>query len=274
MYYLFVDFDFLKTYGIEMVAGRSFNKLMQTDAESTFLINEKAVNAFGWARSEEAIGKKLKAGFQREGEIIGVYKDFHYRSLQTPIEPLILAIVPWRFNHISLKLNTTELPATMAFVEKKWQELFPGNPYAYSFLDEEFDKQYTADEKMGRTFLFFTGIAIFIACLGLFGLATYVARQRTKEIGIRKVMGASVTGIVALLSMDFVKLIIVSALISTPLSYLLISKWLENFAFRIDIGWVTFVVAGIAILTIALLTVSFQSIKAALMNPVESLRTE
>ena len=275
MYYMFVDPDFLKTYGIEMRAGRAFNKGMQTDIENGFLINEKAVEAFGWASAEEAIGKKMNAGFGREGgEIIGVYKDFHYKSLQTQIEPLVMAIVPWRFNYISLKINTSDLPATMAFVESKWNELFPGSPYEYSFLDEEFDRQYAADERIGRTFLVFTGIAIFIACLGLFGLATFIAQQRTKEIGIRKVLGASVSGIVGMLSGDIVKLVVVSTFIATPLAYLAVRKWLENFAFHIEIGWVTFVVAGLTILTIALLTVSSQAIRAALMNPVKSLKSE
>jgi putative ABC transport system permease protein len=274
MYYLFTDFDFLKTYGIQIVAGRDFDKTIQTDKESAFLINEKAVAAFGWATPEEAIGKKLEAGFGRDGEIIGVYKDFHYRSLQAPIEPLVVATVPWRLNTISLRLNTKDLPATMAFVQQKWQELFPQNPYEYSFLDEEFNKQYRADEKIGRTFLVFTGIAIFIACLGLFGLATFVAQQRTKEIGVRKVLGASVTSIVGLVSKDFVKLVVVSFVIATPLSYVLISKWLENFASRISIGWLTFIIAGMALLVIALLTVSYQSIKAAVANPVKSLRSE
>ncbi|PSR55130.1 hypothetical protein AHMF7605_17270 [Adhaeribacter arboris] len=274
MYYLFTDFDFLKTYGIKIVAGRDFDKTIQTDKESAFLINEKAVTAFGWATPEEAIGKKLDAGFGRDGEVVGVYKDFHYRSLQAPIEPLVLAIVPWRLNTISLRLKTNELPATMAFVQKKWQELFPQNPYEYAFLDEEFNKQYQADEKIGRTFLAFTSIAIFIACLGLFGLATFVAQQRTKEIGVRKVLGASVANIVSLVSKDFVKLVFISFVIATPLAYILISKWLENFASRISIGWLTFAIAGIALLLIALLTVSYQSIKAALANPVKSLRSE
>ncbi|MDQ4139821.1 MAG: ABC transporter permease [Bacteroidota bacterium] len=274
MYYLFTDFDFLKTYGIQIIAGRDFDKTIQTDKETAFLINEKAVSAFGWATPEEAIGKKLAAGFGRDGEIIGVYKDFHYRSLQAPIEPLVLAVVPWRLNTISLRLNTKDLPATMAFVQKKWQELFPQNPYEYSFLDEEFNKQYQADEKIGRTFLVFTGIAIFIACLGLFGLATFIAQQRTKEIGVRKVLGASVANIVSLVSKDFVKLVLVSFVIATPLSYVLIQKWLENFASRIAVGWEVFAVAGLALLAIALLTVSYQSIKAALANPVKSLRTE
>jgi putative ABC transport system permease protein len=274
MYYLFTDFDFLKTYGIKIIAGRDFDKTIQTDKESAFLINEKAIKAFGWTTPEEAIGKKLAAGFGGEGEIIGVYKDFHYRSLQAPIEPLVLAIVPWRLNTISLRLNTKDLPATMAFVQQKWQELFPQNPYEYAFLDEEFNKQYLADEKTGRTFLVFTGIAIFISCLGLFGLATFVAQQRTKEIGVRKVLGASVTNIVGLVSKDFVKLVVISFVIATPLSYALISKWLENFATRIAIGWTTFALAGLALLAIALLTVSYQSIKAALANPVKSLRNE
>lgn len=274
MYYLFIDFDFLKTYGIQIVAGRDFDKTIQTDKESAFLINEKAVTAFGWSTPEEAIGKKLAAGFGGEGEIIGVYKDFHYRSLQAPIEPLVMAVVPWRLNTISLRLSTKDLSATMAFVQQKWQELFPQNPYEYTFLDEEFNKQYRADEKIGRTFLVFTGIAIFIACLGLFGLATFVAQQRTKEIGVRKVLGASVASIVSLMSKDFIKPVIISFVIATPLSYVLISKWMDNFASRIAIGWVTFALAGLALLVIALLTVSYQSIKAALANPVKSLRSE
>lgn len=274
LYYLFVDFDFLKTYGIEMVAGRSFNKSFQTDAESAFLINEKAVKALGWATSEEAIGKKLKAGFGREGEIIGVYKDFHYRSLQAPIEPLALAIVPWRFSYISLKMNTKELSSTMAFVEKKWHELFPRNPYEYSFLDEEFNKQYIADENTGRTFLAFTGIAIFIACMGLFGLATFTAKQRTKEIGIRKALGASVASVVVLLSKDFIRLVIIAIVIATPVAWYAMDRWLEGFAYRIEIGWWMFALAGLLAIVIALLTVSFQSVKAALMNPVKSLRSE
>jgi putative ABC transport system permease protein len=274
MYYLFTDFDFLQTLEVGMAAGRPFNKSIQTDAESSFLINEKAVKAFGWASPEEAIGKKLDAGFGREGEIIGVYKDFHYRSLEAPIEPLVLAIQPWRFRYLSLRLNTKNLPETMAFVQQKWQELFPQIPYEYSFLDEEFNRQYRTDEKIGRTFLVFTCIAICIACLGLFGLATFVARQRTKEIGVRKVLGASIANIVGLLSKDFVKLVIISLVIATPASYLLIDKWLNNFASRISIGWITFAIAGITILVIALLTVSFQAIKAAIANPVKSLRTE
>jgi putative ABC transport system permease protein len=274
MYYLFVDFDFLKLYNIAVVAGRAFNKNLASDAETAFMINEKAVRAFGWASAEEAIGKKLSTGFGRDGEIIGVYKDFHYRSLQAPVEPLVMAVNAERFKHISLKVQTNEVAATMAFVENKWKELFPNHPFEYFFLDEEFNKQYAADEKIGRTFLVFTSIAICVACLGLFGLATFTAQQRTKEIGVRKVLGASVPNIVLLLSKDFTKLVFIAFLIATPLSYVLIGKWLENFASRINIGWEAFIVAGIGVLLIALLTVSYQSIKAALMNPVKSLRNE
>ncbi|WP_197901553.1 FtsX-like permease family protein [Rhodocytophaga rosea] len=274
MYYLFVDFDFLKLYNIGTVAGRAFDKNIITDAENAFMINETALKAFGWVLPEEAIGKKLGAGFGRNGEIIGVYKDFHYRSLQAPIEPLIMAVNVDRLNHISLKVQTKDLPATMAFVEKKWQELFPNHPYEYFFLDEEFNKQYAADEKIGRTFLVFTSIAICVACLGLFGLATFTAEQRTKEIGVRKVLGASASNIVLLLSTDFTKLVLIAFLIATPVSYVLINKWLENFASRIEVGWDAFIIAGILVFIIALLTVSYQSLKAALMNPVKSLRNE
>jgi putative ABC transport system permease protein len=247
---------------------------MATDAQQAFMINEQAVKAFGWAKPEDAIGKKLHTGFGRDGEIVGVYKDFHYRSLQSPIEPLVMAVNTDRLSNISLKVQTTDLPATMAFIEKRWQALFPSHPFEYFFLDEEFDKQYAADEKIGRTFLVFTSIAIMVACLGLFGLATFTAEQRTKEIGVRKVLGASVPNIVLLLSRDFTKLVIIAFLIATPVSYVLIGKWLENFASRINVGWQTFLMAGLAVLVIALLTVSYQSIKAALANPVKSLRNE
>jgi putative ABC transport system permease protein len=274
MYYLFVDFDFLQLYNIGMVAGRAFDKSIATDAENVFMINEKAVKAFGWASPEEAIGKRLHAGFGRDGEIIGVYKDFHYRSLQAPVEPLVMAVNTDRLRHISLKVQTKDLASTMAFVENKWKELFPNHPFEYFFLDEEFNKQYAADEKIGRTFLVFTSIAICVACLGLFGLATFTAEQRTKEIGVRKVLGASVPNIVLLLSKDFTRLVFIAFLIATPLSYVLIGKWLENFASRISIGWEAFIIAGAGVLLIALLTVSYQSIKAALANPVKSLRNE
>jgi putative ABC transport system permease protein len=162
----------------------------------------------------------------------------------------------------------------VTFIESKWKELFPNHPFEYFFLDEEFNKQYAADEKIGRTFLVFTGIAIGVACLGLFGLATFTAQQRTKEIGVRKVLGASVPTIVLLLSREFTKLVIIAFLIATPLSYVLIGKWLENFASRIGISWDIFIIAGVGVLLIALLTVSYQSIKAALANPVKSLRSE
>lgn len=274
MYYLFVDFDFLQLYNIGTVAGRAFDKEISTDAQTAFMINETAVKAFGWASPEEAIGKKLNTGFGRDGEIIGVYKDFHYRSLQSPIEPLVMAVNTGRLSNISLKIQTKDVASTMAFVENKWQELFPNHPFEYFFLDEEFNKQYAADEKIGRTFLAFTSIAICVACLGLFGLATFTAEQRTKEIGVRKVLGATVPNIVLLLSKDFTKLVIIAFMIATPVSYLLISRWLENFASRISIGWEIFIIAGAAVLLIALLTVSYQSIKAALANPVKSLRNE
>jgi putative ABC transport system permease protein len=272
MYYLFTDFDFLETYQIGMVAGRPFDKTIKTDATSAFIINEKAVKAFGWSSPEVAIGKTLATGFGRKGTIVGVYKDFHYRALQAPIEPLVMAINEGQFHNISLRLKTEDVSTTLSFVRNKWQELFPNTPYEYSFLDQQFDQQYKSDENTGRTFLVFTCIAICIACLGLFGLSTFVAQQRTKEIGVRKVLGASVAAIAALLSKDFVKLVVVAFLIAVPASYILINNWLESFATRIAIDWQIFAIAGIAILAITLITISFQSIKSALADPVKSLR--
>jgi len=210
----------------------------------------------------------------RKGKIIGVMKDFHFRSLQTDIKPLSMRIEPNGCGLVSIKVSANNLPKTIAAIESKWNTLIPARPFSYFFMDEFFDKQYRSEQRFGKLFLNFAVLAIIISCLGLLGLASYSTMQRTREIGIRKILGASVPNIVNLLSKDFLKLVAVAVIIASPLAWYAMHTWLQDFAYRISIGWWVFVVAAFAATLIALMTVSFQAIKAAVSNPVKSLRTE
>jgi putative ABC transport system permease protein len=269
----FVDFDYVPLYQIKMVAGRPFSREFGTDTTQAMLLNEAAVKMFGYSSPEQAIGKKFKQ-WGREGKIVGVMKDFHFRSLQQPIKPLSMRIQPNNSGLISINLNAANLPATIAAIESKWKTLVPNRPFSYFFLDEYFDKQYRAEERFGKLFLNFAILAIFISCLGLLGLASYSTIQRTKEIGIRKAMGATVSNIVNLLSKDFLKLVILAFIIATPIAGYSMYKWLQNFEYRSNFSWYVFALAGLLAVIIAFITVSFQAIKAAVANPVKSLRTE
>lgn len=269
----FVDFDYIKQYDMKIVAGRAFSRDFLTDTTQAMVINETAVKLFGYTSPQQAIGRRFKQ-WGREGKIIGVIKDFHFRSLQQDIKPLTMRIEPGGSNLVSVKISTANLPATLAAIENKWKTTIPNRPYSYTFLDEIFDRQYRAEERFGKLFFNFAVLAIFISCLGLLGLAAYSTLQRTKEIGIRKVMGASVSGIVNLLSKDFLKLVIISFFIAAPAAWYFMNQWIQGFAYRTPIAWWIFVVAGIAALVIALATISFQAIKAAVTSPVKSLRSE
>jgi len=275
MCHMYFDDDFIPEYGIDMVAGRAFQKEMKTDFMGAFLINEAAVKAFGWSRPEEALGKRLKTGYGgRVNPIIGVTKNFHYRGLQSEVEPLVMEFLPSTFNYITLSIDISDLKDTLASVRSQWKALWPGNPFEHFFLDTDFDQQYRADEQIGNIFGIFTFLGLFIACLGLLGLASFTAESRTKEIGIRKVLGASVREIVVLLSRQFTKWILMANCIAWPVAYYFMDRWLKNFAFRIDMGVWTFVLSGFFVLSIAILTVCYQTIKAAIANPVDSLRYE
>jgi putative ABC transport system permease protein len=275
MFHMYFDDDFIPDYGIEMVAGRAFQKGMSTDIGGAFLVNEAALKAFGWASPEEALGKRLQTGYGgRINPIIGVMKNFHYRGLQNEVEPLVMEYYPERFRYITLSIDISKLKEILVFVESQWKALFPGNPFEGFFLDTDFDRQYRADEQVGRIFGIFTLLGLFIACLGLLGLASFMAESRTKEIGIRKVLGASVTKIVLMLSKEFTKWVLLANCIAWPVAYYFMDRWLKNFAYRINIDIVTFLLSGLLVLGIALLTVSFQSFKAARANPVDSLRYE
>ncbi|MCK6559026.1 ABC transporter permease [candidate division KSB1 bacterium] len=273
-----VDHSFIDTYGIQMAAGRNFSVDFPTDSTAAFILNETAVRKIGWPSPEAAIGKPFQYG-NRQGRIIGVVKDFNYESLQQPITPVVLLIAPQSFNSISVKIRAeqpADITATLEFLKQKWQEFRPNFPFQYSFIAERYEQLYQNEHRLGRIFGAFSLLAIFIACLGLFGLASYTAEQRTKEIGVRKVLGASLGNIVFLLSKEFARLVAVATLVSWPLAYFAMSRWLQEFAYRININHqsLTFLLAALLALAIALITVSFQSLKAALANPVEALRYE
>ncbi len=275
MFHLHFDADFVPNYGIEMVAGRPFMKEMKTDFMGAFLINEAAVKAFGWTNPDDALEKRLQTGYGgRINPIIGVTKNFHFRGLQTEVEPLVMEFLPWSFNYITISMNITHIKETMTFVESQWKILFPENPFESFFLDMDFNRQYKADEQAGSIFSIFTLLGLIIACLGLFGLASFMAESRTKEIGIRKVLGASTPGLVVMLSKQFTKWVILANCVAWPIAYVFIDRWLKNFAYRSNIGIGIFVFSGALALFIAILTISFQSVKAAASSPVKALKYE
>jgi len=269
----FVDFGYMEQYKIKILAGRAFSRSFGTDTTQAMVLNEAAVKMFGYSSPEQAIGKKFKQ-WGREGKIIGVMKDFHFRSLQQEIKPLSMRIEPDNCGLVSVNVSAANLSSTVSAIENKWKKYIPNRPFSYFFLDEYFDKQYRSEERFGNLFLNFAVLAIFISCLGLLGLASYSTIQRTKEIGVRKVMGASVANIVGLLSKDFLKLVLISFFIAGPVAGYFMYKWLQDFAYRVNLSWWVFLAAGVLAMLIALFTISFQAIKAAVTNPVKSLRTE
>ncbi len=269
----FVDYNFLKQYGLDVIAGRPFSKTFATDFKESMIINEAAVKHLGFANAREAIGKQF---WQRGGTgvVIGVVKDFHFHSLHEEIQPLTMQITPGFFTFITLSISSDNLQQTVSTLEKKWAALVPGLPMIYSFTDETFNAQYIAEARFGKLFLCFSSLAILISCLGLLGLSSFSTTLRIKEIGIRKVLGASSAGIVQLLTKEFFILVIIAFLIASPIAWILMNHWLNDFPYRINISLLYFVMAGLLALLIAFATISFQAIKAAVANPVKSLRSE
>jgi len=266
-----VDEDYISTMGIKLIDGRNFSKQMATDT-AAIIVNEAFVNKFG---HKDPLSQTVYRDFDkvRPFHIIGIVKDFNFESLHSKISPLALVYSPDN-GAISVRLHTANLTALMSQIENKWKRLSPNQQFAYSFMDEDFDATYRSEQRIGTIFISFSTLAIVIACLGLFGLAAYAAEQRNKEIGIRKVLGASVSGIVGMLSMDFIKLVLISILIATPIAWWTMNKWLQDFAYRVNIQWYILALAGVIAIFIAFITISFQSIRAALSNPVDSLRSE
>ena len=268
-----VDHDFLDVYDLTLIAGRNFSPAFATDSTEAFLINETASRAFGFATPEDALGMSLQEWGQ-QGQVIGVVSDFHYTSLRRAIEPMNFLLGDSIARFLTVRIATDDLSPTVTAIETVWQRLAPHRPFDYRFLDASFDAQYRAEQRFGQIAGTFTGLAILVACLGLFGLATFMAEQRTKEIGIRKVLGATLPQLLILLSREFAVLVVFAVAVATPIAYTLMNRWLEAFAYRIEIPWQTFLIAGLTALGIALATVSYQSIKAALADPVKALRYE
>jgi putative ABC transport system permease protein len=275
--YVAVDYDFIPTYGISLAAGRNFSREYGTDT-SNFIINESAVKAIGWKDAGQAVGKDFKYG-QFTGHIVGVVKDFHFESLHQAITPLVFVLPPpgknqTFYNYISVKLSGNHINSTLNTIKNTWEKFSPDLPYQYTFLDENFSKLYASEQRQETIFTTFACIAIFIACLGLLGLSAFAISQRVKEIGVRKVLGANTTTIVSLLSKDFLKLVLIAAVIAFPVAWYVMHNWLQDFAYRISIQWWVFIIAAVVAALIALITVGMQAIKAAMVNPVKSLRSE
>jgi putative ABC transport system permease protein len=269
----FVDYDFLKQYEISVLAGRAFSKQFGSDLKESILINEAAVKSLGYANPQEVIGKRFSQ-LNVNGLVIGVVKDFHFQSFQEQIQPLVLRVAPGFFTFLTLNVSGENMLERMELLEKKWKELAPDLPLIYFFADKAYNHQYVEEQRFGNLFIGFTSFAILISCLGLVGLTAFSITRRTREVGVRKVMGASVAGVIGLLSLDFIKLVFVSILVASPIAWYVMHQWLMEFAYRIKISPWVFVLAGFLALFIAIVTVSFQAIKAALLNPVKALRSE
>jgi len=273
--FITADFDFIPTYGIEVAAGRNFSRDFPTDT-SNFLINETAVQALGWRDARNAIGKDLNYGGLK-GKIIGVVKDFHFESLHQTIIPLLFLLPAAHssfYHNLSIKIDGNQTMSAIATIEQEWHKFLPDVPFDYTFLDEKFQQLYNSEQQQGKLFTLFSCLAIFIACLGLFGLSAFTISRRVKEIGIRKVLGAGISQIVIELSTDFMKLVLAAAAIALPIAGLLMHQWLQNFAFRVGLEWWVFLAAGVLAMVIAFATISVQAVKAAMTNPVKSLRSE
>ena len=267
---LMVDHDFIKTTGIELVKGRDFSRKFSGDENEAIIINETAASILGW---EKSLGKNIKTE-NKDGYVIGVVKDFHFLSLHKKIEPVVIYIYPRHFRHILIRIIPGEIKSAIEFIRDNWNEVNPQRPFEYSFLDKDFEKIYHNEEKTGILVSCFSVFAIMITCLGLFGLVSYSAEQKSKEVGIRKVLGASIIKIVKMLLSDFVMLVIISNLIAWPIAFYFMDKWLTNFAYRINIEIWSFVLsAGIALI-VTFFTVIYQAVKAASANPVNILRYE
>lgn len=271
--YVNADYGFIPTFGMKIAAGRNFSREFGTDSNN-YVINVASVKALGWKSPENAIGKDLAYGGVR-GKVIGVVNDFHFESLHQSIIPLLFRMPAHdNYGRLSIKITGNNINSSINTIQEAWLKLQPENPFEYTFLDERFQKLYNSEQQQGSLFTIFSFIAIFIACLGLFGLSAFTITQRVKEIGVRKVLGASIPQIVTELSKDFLKLVLIASVIALPIAWYAMSKWLLDFAFRISIQWWVFLMAGVIAVVITFVTISFQSIKAAMANPVKSLRSE
>ena len=272
---LTIDHRFVPTFDLGLAAGRNYREDKGVRQSASFIINEAAAKSIGWKNPQDAVDKRINYAGQ-DGHIVGILKDFNFESLHQGIQPMIMFIPSdsTNFNYLSVKLDGSNIPDALAHLESTWKQFLPQFPFEYNFIDEDFGRLYQAEQRQGRVFIGFAMLAVLVACLGLFGLTTFVAQQRVKEIGIRKVLGATTASLVGLLSKDFLKLVVVALVIASPLAYYFMEKWLQDFAYHIDIEWWVFVLAGFVAIAVAFFTVGFESMKAALANPVKSLRSE
>jgi putative ABC transport system permease protein len=274
-----VDYNFIPTYGMQMAAGRNFSEAYGSDKDHAFIINETAVRHFHFGTPDQAIGKTISLIGKRdvkekEGVVVGVVRDFYAESLYSPIDVLVMDVDYPSLTSFSIKMRADRTKGAIAFLRKNWDAWFPGKDFQYSFLDQGLADQYAREQKQGKTIGYFSALAVFVSCLGLLGLIALVARQRTREIGIRKVLGATVPGVVALLSKDFFRLILLSIVLSTPLAIWVMHRWLTHFAYRINISWWMIAVSAVGMIAIAMLTLCLQAVRAAVANPLKSLRSE
>lgn len=278
VWFNWVDESLLQTLDIKPIAGRLFSKDFPSDTSLRIILNEVAIKQIGFTSPQQAIGGKVNFDWGEKTyswTIIGVVKDFHFQDLHVPITPFAFQLSEQpNYNYLIIHSKAADISSLVTSIRASWHKLNPNEPFEYSFLDEDFQRNYESENRLASIVGYFTIIAILISCLGLLGLATFSAEQRTKEIGVRKVLGASVTGIVTLLSKDFLKLVAISIVIASPIAWWVMNKWLQDFAYRTNIGWTVFVITTVAAMLIALITISFQAIKAAIANPVKSLRTE
>jgi len=268
-----VDYDFIQTYEIELITGRDFSRDFGTDQQAAFILNEKAVIEFGWANPEEALGKGMWLE-GKDGKVVGVVRDFNFLNLSEAMRPLLLEINVPQFNTFSIKLNSENLSSTLGSVERTWNEIFPDETFDYAFLDESLAQNYATQEQFGKLIGYFAILAIIISCMGSYGLIMFIASQKRKEVGVRKVLGASVQQVVFLLSRRFVQLVLVSILLAIPATIFIADSWLSDFNYRVTISPFSFLIASIGTLGLVLLTVGYQSVRAAVANPVKSLRSE
>jgi len=267
-----IDHDFVETLGIEIIKGRDFQQDMPSDTLTGVLANETFVKRMGWT---EPIGKKVELGDENtiRARVIGVMKDYHQTGMYNEIESLLL-LYRTENNVVYIKLSDNNTEKSISLIETKWKEIFPDQPFTYTFLSERFNRQFEADEKRGKIFTIFTILAILIACLGLFGLASYMVEQRTKEIGIRKVFGADEAIILKLIARDFLILVTIGIVIAIPISYYIMSDWLKNYVYRTNIGIPLLLLAALLTIAITFLTISYKAYQASVMNPASSLKTE
>lgn len=266
-----IDHDAVETWGLRLRAGRGFSRSFSTDTSEALMLNASAAKLLGW---DDPVGKRLRVDDEADMQVIGIVEDFHFSSLDSKIQPMVFRMSSESYQFVAIRVSPQDISSTLAFLEEQWQVFAPAYPFEYTFVDDDFASSYESTQRLSETIRAFALLAILVACLGLFGLVSYTTEQRTKEIGVRKVLGASVTGIWMLLSKDFVRLVTVAFIVAMPLAYFAMTSWLEDFAYPVEMSWLTFVLAGLAALVIALGTVSYQAIKAALGNPVDSLRYE